>query len=439
VIGPSSLPYHRTCLTCIACNKRLDSTLLLEHEGQPFCKNCHRAHLGTGKGGFSVAVPLNPTIPNNSFSPSRTATASMANTTSGPISPTSYRTTPTSHSSKPSWSKSNANEDRERGSLDLQEEVPVIRVTGRGGSNGADGVSGVASSSMTSTRNQPLTPPSKTSGLSLDSRDHTISQNVRSLDEAVSGGRSSESVTAPTETEEKFNGNANGNGKRNGNGTHLEEEVVEEEDLGWDESIRESEREKRRLEKERLSLYSRPENNSGNPKSLKAGSNEYRQSLGSNASHNPISFPSSTTSSSNPCSPSSSNSSYPPPSSHASTSTSATIGRVSAGGGLPEPKRANLKGANHTAKISSPAPLSHAPVYGVSADQITSGIGKLGLGSSIAAAAGGTPLCARCEKAVCEYYSVLRSLLFKTLSALCPSLCLNLISRKEGRRDYHLP
>ncbi|KDN39248.1 hypothetical protein K437DRAFT_276075 [Tilletiaria anomala UBC 951] len=63
VIGPAAKPYHKSCLTCMACGKRLDSTLLLEHEGEAYCKNCHKAHLGQGKGGFATAVPLKASIP----------------------------------------------------------------------------------------------------------------------------------------------------------------------------------------------------------------------------------------------------------------------------------------------------------------------------------------------------------------------------------------
>lgn len=63
VIGPNSTPYHKPCLTCITCNKRLDSTLLVEHDGEALCKNCHRSHLGVGKGAFGKAVPVRATLP----------------------------------------------------------------------------------------------------------------------------------------------------------------------------------------------------------------------------------------------------------------------------------------------------------------------------------------------------------------------------------------
>lgn len=63
VVGPYSKPYHKPCLTCVVCNKRLDSTLLLEHDGEPYCKSCHKTHLGQGKGGFGLSVPLRPEKP----------------------------------------------------------------------------------------------------------------------------------------------------------------------------------------------------------------------------------------------------------------------------------------------------------------------------------------------------------------------------------------
>ncbi len=82
VIGPASKPYHKTCLTCVVCNKRLDSTLLVEHDGEPYCKNCHKEHLGTGKGGFAKAVSLNPTSPKSPRSPA----TNLSNATRSPLS-----------------------------------------------------------------------------------------------------------------------------------------------------------------------------------------------------------------------------------------------------------------------------------------------------------------------------------------------------------------
>lgn len=62
VLGPASTAYHRQCLRCIVCDRRLDSVSLLEHDAQPFCSACHRTHLGTGGGTFGTAVPLRPRI-----------------------------------------------------------------------------------------------------------------------------------------------------------------------------------------------------------------------------------------------------------------------------------------------------------------------------------------------------------------------------------------
>jgi cysteine/glycine-rich protein len=52
VIGPNG-PWHRACLTCIDCNKRLDSFTLAEHEGEAYCRNCHGRRFGPKGYGFA--------------------------------------------------------------------------------------------------------------------------------------------------------------------------------------------------------------------------------------------------------------------------------------------------------------------------------------------------------------------------------------------------
>ncbi len=47
VLGPARKPYHKPCLACTHCNKRLDSYSLLEHDTEPFCKPCHVKAFGT--------------------------------------------------------------------------------------------------------------------------------------------------------------------------------------------------------------------------------------------------------------------------------------------------------------------------------------------------------------------------------------------------------
>jgi len=46
-MGPGRKLYHKPCLACTSCNKRLDSFTLLEHDQEPYCKNCHIRSFGT--------------------------------------------------------------------------------------------------------------------------------------------------------------------------------------------------------------------------------------------------------------------------------------------------------------------------------------------------------------------------------------------------------
>ncbi|KAJ3981893.1 LIM-domain-containing protein [Lentinula detonsa] len=47
VIGPGRKLYHKPCLACTTCCKRLDSLSLLEHDEEPYCKSCHTKNFGT--------------------------------------------------------------------------------------------------------------------------------------------------------------------------------------------------------------------------------------------------------------------------------------------------------------------------------------------------------------------------------------------------------
>ncbi|CAJ0831650.1 1787_t:CDS:2 [Entrophospora sp. SA101] len=51
-IGPNGA-WHKTCLACIDCNKRLDSFTLAEHEGEAYCKVCHGRRYGPKGYGFA--------------------------------------------------------------------------------------------------------------------------------------------------------------------------------------------------------------------------------------------------------------------------------------------------------------------------------------------------------------------------------------------------
>lgn len=40
--GPERQIYHKACLTCTSCNTRLALGGFQDHEGDPYCRNCHR-------------------------------------------------------------------------------------------------------------------------------------------------------------------------------------------------------------------------------------------------------------------------------------------------------------------------------------------------------------------------------------------------------------
>ncbi|GHJ84478.1 hypothetical protein NliqN6_0880 [Naganishia liquefaciens] len=47
VMGPARKIYHKPCLQCTQCRKRLDPGSLVEHEAEPFCRRCHGLLFGT--------------------------------------------------------------------------------------------------------------------------------------------------------------------------------------------------------------------------------------------------------------------------------------------------------------------------------------------------------------------------------------------------------
>ncbi|KAI9016113.1 hypothetical protein DFJ74DRAFT_679519 [Hyaloraphidium curvatum] len=52
VVAPGG-PYHKNCLTCLTCSKRIDSTTLAEREGQVYCKACYGKNWGPRGYGFA--------------------------------------------------------------------------------------------------------------------------------------------------------------------------------------------------------------------------------------------------------------------------------------------------------------------------------------------------------------------------------------------------
>jgi len=47
VMGPGRKLYHKPCLSCTTCKKRLDAFSLVEHDQEPYCKLCHVKNFGT--------------------------------------------------------------------------------------------------------------------------------------------------------------------------------------------------------------------------------------------------------------------------------------------------------------------------------------------------------------------------------------------------------
>ncbi|EMD35099.1 hypothetical protein CERSUDRAFT_157930 [Gelatoporia subvermispora B] len=47
IMGPGRKLYHKPCLVCSTCGKRLDSLSLVEHDQEPYCKICHVKNFGT--------------------------------------------------------------------------------------------------------------------------------------------------------------------------------------------------------------------------------------------------------------------------------------------------------------------------------------------------------------------------------------------------------
>ena len=68
VTGPGGM-YHKTCLTCSECSKRLDSTLLCEKEGKPWCKGCYGKLFGPKGFGFGVLSQTQPESPSSATTP----------------------------------------------------------------------------------------------------------------------------------------------------------------------------------------------------------------------------------------------------------------------------------------------------------------------------------------------------------------------------------
>ena len=48
--------WHKSCFTCLLCNKRVDSSMLCEREGEIYCKSCYGKNFGPKGIGFGVGA-----------------------------------------------------------------------------------------------------------------------------------------------------------------------------------------------------------------------------------------------------------------------------------------------------------------------------------------------------------------------------------------------
>ncbi|GAA5930599.1 uncharacterized protein JCM15063_002409 [Sporobolomyces koalae] len=95
-LGPGGRAFHKICLKCVACGKLLEPRLLVDHDGEAYCKACHGKSFGTrgyGAGGALVGEyhprssptrPVTNSVPNSPSpaSPARPVPATSSVSTS---------------------------------------------------------------------------------------------------------------------------------------------------------------------------------------------------------------------------------------------------------------------------------------------------------------------------------------------------------------------
>ncbi|KAJ9478069.1 hypothetical protein PHBOTO_001654 [Pseudozyma hubeiensis] len=402
VIGPASKPYHKTCLTCVVCNKRLDSTLLVEHDGEPYCKNCHKEHLGTGKGGFSKAVSLNPTSPKSPRSPTTNLSSSARSPLSTP-SRAGAGFTQQQYSTPETTLSRGGFADSPRRSPSPTKFTPGASLVGS-----EDQVPGISIRSRGVAPTSPLAaPPSPTKPSSPLARTGTSSSAapIRSIDEAIAAGgidmddpvariqaavggmtlgNAPRTPSAPTKRD-SFDAHADD--YESAPGVSITGHTIPSVDYYATPSPPPAAA-PNRVTPTAKSQYIQKSSfaEDGTPITVQTRRIAATDTIGS------IRF----SGTSNPTS-------SPTPAPHVNTQSP-----LSAIGTLPPPRRpdpSTLTGASGTAKIAPPRTITSAiPTAGGSDESIASrrksGIDRIGLSSSIVDASGGTPLCARCKRPV---------------------------------------
>ncbi|ORX36126.1 hypothetical protein BD324DRAFT_525488 [Kockovaella imperatae] len=88
VFGPGKKVYHKPCLKCKQCNKRLDPGGLVDHDLDPYCKHCHLQLFGTRDLRHSNLHPASPASTPSKTPARRPLPTTPSNTTAmSPMSP----------------------------------------------------------------------------------------------------------------------------------------------------------------------------------------------------------------------------------------------------------------------------------------------------------------------------------------------------------------
>ncbi|SPO22034.1 uncharacterized protein UTRI_02029_B [Ustilago trichophora] len=403
VIGPASKPYHKTCLTCVVCNKRLDSTLLVEHDGEPYCKNCHKEHLGTGKGGFSTAVSLNPTSPKSPRSP----VSNLSNATRSPVATPSRGGAALAQYSTQETTLTRGLSDSARRSPSPTKFTPGASLTGS-----EDQVPGISIRSRGIGATSPLvSPPSptKTSSPTLTTAERTARNGgagssmapIRSIDEAIAAGNS-ELNDPVARLQAAVGGMSIGTPSKNASSLAGDDSFDAEPTSVTGHTIPSAD------------YYATPSPPARAPQpqtraTPTSKSQQYTEETSFAEDGTPITIQTRRVAATDTIgSIRFTGTSSPTRTTGPRVNTQFPLSAI---GALPPPRRPDpktLTGASGTAKIAPPRTITNLPpsssssssIDDIPANRRKSGIDRIGLSSSIVDASGGTPLCARCLRPV---------------------------------------
>ncbi|GAA6018820.1 hypothetical protein JCM11491_006875 [Sporobolomyces phaffii] len=110
-LGPGGRAFHKICLKCVSCGKLLEPRLLVDHDGQAYCKACHGKSFGTkgyGAGGALVGEyqpRLSPSRPTSTTTASGNSPAASPARASAPVFASTASTSRPPLPPKPSFNK----------------------------------------------------------------------------------------------------------------------------------------------------------------------------------------------------------------------------------------------------------------------------------------------------------------------------------------------